>query len=155
MIFVTKSFFGVAGLCAMVLGCATTKSSDAHERSDHPAIVRYCIDHARTVNQDASAKFTQNLAQALAVWRTEVCYTLSSEYEYSERERAEIRARRATVLVKVTSTAQRSALAAAGLSPGFSANGVVSGGIALRDVERLAAVPEVIQIEIEPKVHPL
>jgi hypothetical protein len=43
----------------------------------------------------------------------------------------------------------------AGLAPGFDRPGVASGRIAFRDIERLAAVPSVSYIEMEPEVGAL
>jgi len=152
---VPKSFFAVSGLCAMALSCASTRSSDAHERSEHPFVVRSCFDETARAHPTVNAKLTASIAQDLSVWRTEVCYTVSREYAYTEHDRAEILARRVTVLVTVTPAFERSSLMAAGLSPGFNADGVISGIIALRDVERLAALPEVISIALVPKMYPL
>ena len=46
-------------------------------------------------------------------------------------------------------------LRAAGLDTGFDQDGVVSGQIAFAELERLAQVPEVVRIDMEPPVRPL
>jgi hypothetical protein len=57
-------------------------------------------------------------------------------------------------LVIVTYSGQLAPLEQAGLRSGLDRDGVVSGRIALRDLPRLAALPSVVYIEIEPEYQP-
>jgi subtilisin family serine protease len=96
----------------------------------------------------AMSKLDPYLEQALAVWRVQ-----SSAESPDVARAAERRARRVTVIV--TYEGELAALQAAGLDTGYDQGGRVSGQIALADVERLAAVPSIIEIALEPTVRPL
>jgi subtilisin family serine protease len=86
------------------------------------------------------------LQQALTLWRTELGYARSGDHPELKVEDVEGR----RVSVTVTHTGDLAALQAAGLDAGFDQHGVVSGVIFLRDIERLAAVPSVVSIAMEP-----
>ncbi len=58
------------------------------------------------------------------------------------------------IVVGVTHRGDIEALRAVGLQAGFNRNGMVAGSIAFEDLERLAAVPSVIYIEMIPEAHP-
>ncbi len=57
------------------------------------------------------------------------------------------------IVVSVTYRGERAALVSAGLQTGFDQDGVVSGIIEVRRVLTLAALPEVLRIEMQPEVH--
>ena len=92
------------------------------------------------------AKFDAKLQQALALWQADLGYARSGAHP--ELKVKDVEARR--VSVTVTHTDDLGPLRAAGLDAGFNQAGVVSGVIFLRDVERLAAVPTVVSIDLEP-----
>ncbi len=94
------------------------------------------------------SKLDPYMEQALAVWRVQ-----SREDSPDARSAAVERERR--VSVTVTYEGDLDALAEAGLATGYDEDGNVSGVIALGDVERLAAVPGVRLITLEPSVKPL
>jgi subtilisin family serine protease len=86
-----------------------------------------------------------SLQQSLAAWRTDIEYARSGEYP--ELNEADVADRE--VSVNVTHTGDVAAMRDAGLETGYDADGVVSGIIKLGDVERLAAVPTVVEIQME------
>lgn len=92
------------------------------------------------------SKLEATLHQALTVWRAELGYARSGDHP--ELKIDDVEGRR--VAVTVTHTGDLVALQAAGLDAGFDQDGVVSGLIFLRDVERLAALPSVVSIAMEP-----
>ena len=92
------------------------------------------------------SKLDATLQQALTLWRTDLGYARSGEHPELKVE--DVEGRRASVTV--THTGALAELKAAGLDAGFDQHGVVSGLIFLRDVERLAAVPSVVSITLEP-----
>jgi subtilisin family serine protease len=92
------------------------------------------------------SKLGATLQQALTAWHTDLSYARSGDHPELKVE--DIAGRR--VSVTVTHTGDLAALQAAGLDAGFDQNGVVSGVIFLRDVDRLAAVPSVVSIALEP-----
>jgi subtilisin family serine protease len=87
----------------------------------------------------AMSKLDPALQLALAAWQAE------RSRSHSDRARGDV------VSVKVTYTGDLKSLRAAGLEAGFDHDGVVSGLIALGDVEKLAALPNVVRIMREPK----
>src|SRR5437762_1934425 len=95
------------------------------------------------------SKLEATLQQALTVWRTQLGYAQSGQHP--ELNADDVVARRVTVIV--THTGGLDELRAGGLDPGYDRGGVVSGQIALRDVETLAAVPSVIHIDLEPSLN--
>src|ERR1044071_8891279 len=87
----------------------------------------------------AMSKLDPALQHALAAWQAE------NGQSRPERASTEV------VSVKVTYRGDLQSLRAAGLEAGFDQNGVVSGLVALRDIEKLAALPNVVRISREPK----
>ena len=94
------------------------------------------------------SKLDPALQHALANWKRELDHARSSTS--ASPSAADIDNRLASV--NVTYRGDLQTLRAAGLEAGFDHNGVVSGLIAFRNIEKLAAEPAVIRIAIEPKV---
>ena len=95
------------------------------------------------------SKLDAVLQQALTAWRAELAWARSGGH--AELKADVVEARRAAVVV--THTGDLAPLRAAGLDTGFDQGGVVSGYALLRDVERLAAVPSVVRIAMQPAVR--
>lgn len=85
------------------------------------------------------SKLDPALQLALAAWQAE------RSRSHSERASGDV------VSVKVTYTGDLQSLRAVGLDTGFDLNGIVSGLIAVGDLEKLAALPNVVRIAGEPK----
>jgi subtilisin family serine protease len=92
------------------------------------------------------SKLEARLQQALTLWHSDLRYARSGDHPELKVEGVEGR----RVSVTVAHTGDLVALQAAGLDAGFDQHGVVSGVIFLRDIERLAAVPSVVSIALEP-----
>ena len=90
------------------------------------------------------SKLAPPVATALSLWRTRTASGVAETSPGGEQ---------LVVIVTYEGDVQR--LAEAGLAPGFKRRGRVTGRIAYRDLERLAAVPSVVSIEKEPKVRAL
>jgi len=86
-------------------------------------------------------KLSPSLRHALEVWR--VRSAASEEMENRQ------------VTVRVEYTGELAELQRAGLSTGYDENGEVTGQIAFRDLERLAAVPGVVRVAMQPNARPL
>lgn len=93
------------------------------------------------------SKLEPALEHALIAWRVQ------RGGEGPDAPFAEAVADRVTVVV--TYEGDIADLRAAGLDTGYDDNGVVTGQIDFADLERLAAVPAVVWIEMEPPVRPL
>jgi hypothetical protein len=132
----------------VLVACSSPKPAPGRpETAEDAAEAQRCAAEARGT---PSEKLDGSLANAIQKWRMDVCYARGGKYPSLDPAATE--ARRATVIVSYTGEVE--ALRAAGLETGFDSNGTISGIIALRDVERLAAVPTVVRIVIEPEVHP-
>jgi subtilisin family serine protease len=92
------------------------------------------------------SKLDARLQRRLADWRRELEQARRSDE--GARDPAEIESQ--SMVVIVTYTGGVEALRAAGLQTGFDRGGVVSGLIALRDVERLDELNNVVSIALEP-----
>ena len=90
------------------------------------------------------SKLAPPVETALSMWRTRTAHGVADAPSGGE-----------TLVVYVTYEGDLQPLVAAGLAPSFNQQGMVSGRIAFRDLERLAAVPSVVYIEKEPGVRPL
>ena len=86
------------------------------------------------------SKLAPPVATALSLWRTR---TASGALDTSPAGEQ--------LVVLVTYEGDVRQLAEAGLAAGFDIGGAVTGRIAFRDLERLAAVPSVVYIEKEPE----
>src|SRR5262249_45668912 len=91
------------------------------------------------------SKLAPPVSNALALWRTRTANGVADAPSGGEQ-----------LIVYVTyDGGDLQPLIDAGLAPGFDRRARVSGRIAYRDLERLAAVPSVTYIEKEPAVRPL
>jgi|RhiMethySRZTD1v2_1073278.scaffolds.fasta_scaffold00349_14 subtilisin family serine protease len=90
------------------------------------------------------SKLAPPVETALSLWRTRTANGAAETSSGGEQ-----------LVVMVTYEGDVQRLAEAGLAPGFKRRGRVTGRIAYRDLERLAAVPSVVSIEKEPKVRAL
>ena len=95
------------------------------------------------------SKLEPALEHALIVWQVRRGDGSTATPEQAELIDAE------RVAVIVTHEGDLGPLRAAGLDTGFDQDGVVSGQIAFAELERLAEVPEVVRIDMEPPVRPL
>jgi subtilisin family serine protease len=95
-------------------------------------------------------KLESALQHALAVWRTELDQAAAGTH--ARLGEAEVASQRVTVLVRYSGDIE--ALRQAGLDTGFDSGGVVSGIIALSDLEQLDAVPGVESVALVPRVRP-
>lgn len=145
-----KTFSVLAAMTVMGVACASAESSDRPETPEELALVRSCAEGARA-GFEGESRLSADLRQALTSWKIDSCYARSGLYP--DLSPADIDARRVSVIV--TSTAALSTLSAAGLETGVESGEDVSGIIAFRDLERLAALPEVTAIAMEPHVEPL
>jgi subtilisin family serine protease len=96
-------------------------------------------------------KLETALQHALTVWRTELGQ--AAEGVRLRSTESEIAARQVTVLVRYSGDVE--ALRQAGLQTGYDSGGVVSGIIALADLEQLDGVPGVESIALEPPAKPM
>jgi subtilisin family serine protease len=91
-----------------------------------------------------------SLQHALAVWRTEL--DQAAEGVHRRLSESEVAGRRVSVLVRYSGDVE--ALRQAGMRTGYDSGGVVSGSIALADLEQLDAVPEVESVALVPQPRP-
>src|SRR5579862_3388955 len=96
-------------------------------------------------------KLDAKLQQALGLWHADLGYARSGEHP--ELTLLEVETRKVSVMV--THTGDLATLQAAGLNGGFDDHGVVAGVIRLSDVERLADLPSVVEVHLEPVFRPL
>jgi subtilisin family serine protease len=92
------------------------------------------------------SKLDGSLTHAMAVWHADLDYARSGEYPYLDPDVV----RNRKVPVVVTYSGNPAVLQAAGLDTGFNQGDVISGQVALADVERLEAVPAVVSIALVP-----
>jgi subtilisin family serine protease len=95
-------------------------------------------------------KLEPALQHALAVWRTELGY--AAEGNHPSLSESEAAGQRVTVIVRYSGDIE--ALRQAGLATGFDRGWMVSGSIALADLEQLDAVPGVESVALVPEVTP-
>src|SRR5262249_11127720 len=95
-------------------------------------------------------KLESALQHALAVWRTELGHAAAGEHP--RLSESEVASERVTVVVRFSGDIE--ALRQAGLQTGYDRGGVVSGSIALADLEQLDAVPGVESVALVPQVKP-
>jgi subtilisin family serine protease len=89
------------------------------------------------------SKLAPPVETALSLWRTRTASGAAETSPAGEQ-----------LIVIVTYEGDMQQLAQAGLASGFDSGGTVTGRIAFRDLERLAAVPSVVYIEKEPDFRP-
>jgi hypothetical protein len=94
------------------------------------------------------SKLDPALQQALTAWRIKLSHAQSGEYP--SLSASEVEASCASVIVTYKDSI--APLRDAGLETGFDSGGVVSGLIEFRNIEKLAALPDVVRIVQEPKV---
>jgi subtilisin family serine protease len=97
------------------------------------------------------AKLESALQHALTVWRTELGRTAESARQLGAEPDAA--GRRVSVLVRYSGDLE--ALRGAGLDTGSDVDGLVTGIIALADVERLAELSEVESVALVPRMKPM
>src|SRR5688572_11161 len=90
------------------------------------------------------SKLAPSVETALSLWRTRTASGAAETPSAGEQ-----------LVVVVTYEGDVGLLEQAGLALGFDRRGRVTGRIAFRHLERLAAVPSVIYVEKEPDVRPL
>jgi subtilisin family serine protease len=94
------------------------------------------------------------LVHALAVWQTELGVAADTDEYRDEYRREELAGRRVTVHVRYTGDVIE-ALRDAGMETGFDSGGLISGNIAMADVERLGTVPGVELVQMEHRAKPI
>lgn len=129
-------------------GCSAGASTPPAAREDQrcPRVVLPPL----SVSQAAWARLEPSLRHHYDVWRARVamarCLRQRGELDALEAERV-------TVAIDYEGGVAR-ALRAAGLQPGYDSGHEVSGQIALRELERLAGVPGIVRMTVQPETHP-
>lgn len=103
-----------------------------------------------SVSAAAWARLEPSLQHRYDVWRARVA---GARCLHPRSELAALEAERVTVAIDYEGDVAR-ALREAGLQPGYDSGRELSGQIALRDLERLAGVPGIVRVTVQPETHP-
>lgn len=127
-------------------GCARP-STAGEVRS---AAIASCARSSR-MSAKVAEKLSGSTQQAWTEWQLQRCWARTGETASLNSD--EIEKRRVSVVVRFSGDPER--LRAAGMSTGFSGDGRVSGIIAWSELETLAAVEGVQEIDLEPAMQTL
>jgi len=138
-------------MAPLVYACGARQNPEGPPLS--AAVVRCTSDpaeRARVRLQPVARKLSGALQHRWNVWQGELnlarCDGAAAErIRLLEQQR---------VTLEVTYTGELTTLVAAGLATGLAANGSVSGQLEIRRLLELAALPEVLSIEVQPVVQP-